>query len=132
MRIVFSPSPRDLWRVRLTQHRHQSLRLHVDMGFNATCLLKLCLSVSWWVLPRLNYSGAELCTTKCYLSVGLELAVFKTGTFSLLKLVLLQRGVVAPACCPALPCYTPPLKNGIQDLLQRRRQSWDTHFAIKS
>lgn len=74
------------------------------MGFNATCLLKLCLAVSWWVLPSLNYSGAVLCTTKCYLSFGLELAVCKTGMFSLHKLVLLLRELVPPACCPALSC----------------------------
>lgn len=103
------------------------------MGFNATCLLKLCLAVSWWVLPSLNYSGAVLYTTKCYLSFGLELAVCKTGTFNLHKLVLLLEEVVPPACCPALPCSTPPLENVIQDLrCKQRRLSWDTNFAIKS
>lgn len=77
------------------------------MGFSATCLLELCLAVSWWVLPSLNYSGAVLCTTKCYLCFGLELAVFKAGTFSLHKLVLLWRKMVPPAA--ALPCAGLPL-----------------------
>lgn len=63
--------------------------------------------------PSLNYSGAVLCTTRCDLSFGLELAVFKTGTFRLYKLVLLQRKVVPPG---ALPWSTPPLENVIQDL----------------
>lgn len=70
------------------------------MGFNATCLLELCLAVSWWVLPNLNYSRAVLCTTKCYLSFGLELAVFKTGT--LLKAGNAKGEVVPPAWCPTL------------------------------
>lgn len=94
----------------------------------------VCLNSAWLCpggcFPSLNYSGAVLCTTKCYLSFGLELAVFKTGTFSLHKLVLIQREVVPPAA--ALPC--PALsQNVIQDLhCNKKRLSRDTNFASKS
>lgn len=101
------------------------------MGFNATCLLKLCLAASWWVLSSLNYSGAVLCTTRCYLSFGLELAVFKTGTFSPHKLVMLREKWCRLLAAP--PWSNPPLENVIQDLpCNKKRLSWDINFVIKS